>query len=132
MRYWNNESTNILSRFDTWLNITIDIYNLSDDSKIIDNWACSEVWTTGIYKYNFSNSNSSKSEFLWIMKSSEDTHSGKIVLWWIIEDRFKTDDRIKLNSLENYDDTWINTKLDENKTIWEKALKFAKWIFYTK
>ena len=86
MRYWNNESTYILSVFDTWLNITIDVYDLSDDSLIIDNVACSEIWTTGVYKYSFSNVNASKKEFLWIMKSSLDNHSWKIVLWGINEE----------------------------------------------
>lgn len=97
MRYWNDESTYILSSFDTWLDITIDIYYLLDNSLVIDDIACSEIWTTGIYKYSFSNSSTVKKEFLWIMKSSLDNHSWKIVLWGIIEERFLDTDRINLD-----------------------------------
>lgn len=112
MRYWNDESTYILSSFDTWLDITIDIYYLLDNSLVIDDIACSEIWTTGIYKYSFSNSSTVKKEFLWIMKSSLDNHSWKIVLWGIIEERFLDADRTQLDSLENYDDTSLINKID--------------------
>jgi hypothetical protein len=38
----------------------------------------------------------------------------------------------KLNSLENYDDSWLNSKLDIINTLSKKILKFVKWIFYLK
>lgn len=112
MRYWNNESTYILSVFDTWLSITIDVYDLLDNTKIVDNLACTEVWTTWVYKYSFSNNSTNKKEFLWIMKSSIDEHSWKIVLWWIVEDRFLNSDRTTLENVSWMSEADLHTWLD--------------------
>jgi len=112
MRYWKDESTYILSIFDTWLNITIDIYDLLDNTKIIDNIACSEVWTTWVYKYQFSKTITSKSEFVWIMKSSNDNHYWKIVLWGVFDDRFLDTDRTTLNNITWMSEAELHTWLD--------------------
>lgn len=74
MRYKHAENTWILGRFDTGLTVTIAVYDLSDDSELsLSTNSCSEVGTTGTYKWNVSNIMSKESaykEYLWIMTAS--------------------------------------------------------------
>ena len=80
MRYLEDESTYILSNFTTGDTVTITIYKLSDNSKVIDAAACSEISTTGRFKYSFSQAVATKTEYLWIMTNSIEEQQGKIIL----------------------------------------------------
>lgn len=83
MRYLISEDTNILGLFENGDSITIEIYNLDDDTKVVDGASCSEIGSTGIFKYLFSPSQriTDKKEYLWIMTKDESTkQQGKIIL----------------------------------------------------
>lgn len=85
MRYKWDESTYILSVFDTGATVTIDVYRLSDNVKVVNAAATSEIWTTWYFKYSFSQTITSKTEYLWIATDWSLEHSWKIVLWWYVE-----------------------------------------------
>ena len=80
MRYLEDESTYILGNFTTGDTVTITIYKLSDNSKVIDAAACAEISTTGRFKYSFSQAVAIKTEYLWIMTNSIEEQQGKIIL----------------------------------------------------
>ena len=80
MRYAKDESTYILAQFNTGDTVTVDVYRLSDDSQIINGGACLEIGSTGVFKYNFNQSITSKEEYLWIMTNGTLEVKGKIVL----------------------------------------------------
>lgn len=80
MRYLEDETTYILSNFTTGDTVTITVYKLSDNSKIIDAAACSEIVATGRFKYSFSQSISTKTEYLWIATNGTEDQQGKIIL----------------------------------------------------
>ena len=80
MRYTKTESTYILGVFNSGDTVTISIYKLSDDTKIIDEESCSEINSTGIFKYEFFHTVAQKEEFLWIMNNGDYSKYGKIVL----------------------------------------------------
>jgi len=80
MRYAKSESTYILGIFNTGDTVTIDVYRLSDNAKVVDGASCSEVAGTGVFKYSFSQTVSQKEEYLWIMSNGEYSKYGKIVL----------------------------------------------------
>ena len=80
MRYGKSESTYILGNFDSGDTVTIDIYKASDNTKVVDGASCSEIGTTGVFKYNFSQTITSKEEYLWIMSNGSLDQRGKIVL----------------------------------------------------
>lgn len=80
MRYLEAETTYILGNFDTGDTVTIDVYQLSDNSKIVNAAGCTEISTTGKFKYSFSQGVASKTEYLWVMTNSVDTQQGKIIL----------------------------------------------------
>ena len=92
MRYSENESVYILGNFNDGDTVTIDVYRLSDDTKVVDGATCSEVGTTGVFKYNFSQTISSKTEYLWIMSNGTLDQRGKIVLGGYMDNiKIKTD-----------------------------------------
>lgn len=80
MRYSKEENTYILAVFNPGDTVTIDVYRLSDDTKVIDSKPCSEVGTTGVFKYEFSQIVTQKEEYLWIMSNGEYSKCGKIIL----------------------------------------------------
>ena len=92
MRYSKAESTYILGVFNSGDTVTIDIYRLSDDTKVVDGESCTEVGTTGVFKYNFSQIITKKEEYLWIMTNGSYNKYGKIVLSGWIDTH---DDRLK-------------------------------------
>jgi len=80
MRYSKEESTYILGVFNSGDSVTITIYRLSDNTKVVDGATCSEIGTTGIFKYLFSQTITQKEEYLWIMSNGSYSKYGKIVL----------------------------------------------------
>lgn len=80
MRYSRDETTYILGNFDSGDTVTIDVYRLSDDAQVVSGASCSEVGTTGIFKYSFTQTISSKEEYVWIMSNGSFDQRGKIVL----------------------------------------------------
>jgi len=80
MRYAKNESTYILGVFDSGDTVTITIYRLSDDTKVVDGETCTEIGTTGVFKYLFTQTVTQKEEYLWIMTNGTYSKYGKIVL----------------------------------------------------
>jgi len=80
MRYSVQESTYILAVFNPGDTVTIDIYDLDSDSKVVDGASCSEVAGTGVYKYKFTQTITGKKEYLWIMTNGSISKYGKIVL----------------------------------------------------
>jgi len=88
MRYSKEESTYILGVFNSGDTVTIDIYRLSDNTKVVDGASCSEVAGTGIFKYLFSQSVTQKEEYLWIMSNGSYLKCGKIVLGGYMDNTF--------------------------------------------
>lgn len=93
MRYSVQESTYILAVFNPGDTVTIDIYDLDTDTKVVDGASCSEVAGTGVFKYKFTQAVTQKKEYLWIMTNGTVYKYGKIVLGgWLdeVKDRVKT------------------------------------------
>jgi len=80
MRYLEGETTYILSNFTTGDTVTITVYKLSDNSVVINAAGCSEIGATGRFKYSFSQSISTKTEYLWVATNSIEEQQGKIIL----------------------------------------------------
>ena len=80
MRFSKDENTYILAEFTSGDTITIDIYRLSDDAKVIDAAAVSEISSTGTFKYLFNIVVVTKTEFLLIMSNGVTDKRGKLVL----------------------------------------------------
>ena len=80
MRYSKNENTYILAEFISGDTVTIDIYRLSDDVKVVDGVSVSEISSTGTFKYLFNITVAGKTEFLLIMDNGITDKRGKLVL----------------------------------------------------
>ena len=80
MRFSRDENTYILAEFNSGDSVTIDIYRLSDDAKVIDAAAVSEISSTGTFKYLFNLIVTEKTEFLLIMDNGITDKRGKLVL----------------------------------------------------
>ena len=80
MRYSGSESTFILGSFGSGDSVTITVYRLSDNAVVVNGASCSEVGSTGVFKYEFSQTITSKTEYLWEMTNGSYTRRGKIVL----------------------------------------------------
>jgi len=98
MRYKKTETTNVLANFPSGGTITVDVYQLSDDSQVVTTGIMSQVGTTGIYKYSFSQVVATdKEEYLWIATDSNSTKTGKIVLGGYVDTSLTTSDFIALS-----------------------------------
>lgn len=80
MRYLHTENPYIICRFTTGDTATIDIYDLSDNSKDVDGAGMSEIGTTGYFKYLFDPDITSMKEYMYIIDNGTEEHAGKIVL----------------------------------------------------
>lgn len=80
MRFSKDENTYILAEFTTGDTVTIDIYRLSDDVKVVDTAAVTEISSTGTFKYLFNIVVTEKTEFLLIMDNGTTDKRGKIIL----------------------------------------------------
>jgi len=90
VRYSIQESTYILGVFNTGDTVTIDIYDLDTDTKVVDGAPCSEIASTGVFKYEFTQAITEKKEYLWIMTNGTTNKYGKIVLGgWLDEVKTK-------------------------------------------
>lgn len=82
MRYSLSETTNILGKFATEDTVTISLYDISDGSVVdLDDDSCTEISTTGIFKWNTSNITTPPTEaieYLWIMDNGTYKQYGKI------------------------------------------------------
>ena len=66
MRYLESENPYIICRFETGDTVKITIYDLSDDSKTVDDVSMTEVLTTGYFKYQFNPSPAALTEYMYI------------------------------------------------------------------
>lgn len=80
MRYSKDENAYILAEFTSGDTVTIDIYRLSDDVKVVGGASVSEISSTGTFKYLFNIVVTEKTEFLLIMDNGVTDKRGKIVL----------------------------------------------------
>ena len=80
MRYLEDETTFILANFNTTDTVTIDVYRLSDNIKVINAASMTEISTTGRFKYSFSQSIATKTEYLYICTNSVEEQQGKMIL----------------------------------------------------
>lgn len=80
MRYLEAENPYIICRFTTGDTVTIDIYDLSDDSKDVNGASMSEIGSTGYFKYLFNPDISVLKEYIYIADNSIEEHAGKIIL----------------------------------------------------
>ena len=84
MRYSKNENTYILAEFISGDTVTIDIYKLSDDDKVVDGANMLEISSTGIFKYVFISSLyievAEKTEFLLIASNGATSKNGQLVI----------------------------------------------------
>ena len=86
MRYQKDEITYILGNFDSGDTVTIDIYKINDGSQVVNGSSCTEIGTTGVFKYQFSLSITTKTEYLWIMSNGDVDQRGKIVFGGYMDD----------------------------------------------
>jgi len=110
MRYSVQESTYILAVFNSGDTVTIDIYDLDTDGKIVDGEPCSEIGTTGVFKYKFTQAITGKKEYLWIMTNGTIKKYGKIVLGGWLDD---VKDRVKTNLDEKVSTRASQTSVDD-------------------
>jgi len=80
MRYLEDESTYIISNFTTGDTVTITVYKLTDNSKVVDAVSMTEIGTTGRFKYAFAQTISTKTEYLYVCTNSTEEQQGKIIL----------------------------------------------------
>lgn len=80
MRYIESENPYIIARFTTGDTVTIDIYDLSDSSLLVNGAAMTEVAATGYFKYQFDPSPTSLKEYLYVADNTVEEHAGKIIL----------------------------------------------------
>ncbi len=80
MRYLEAENPYIICRFTTGDTVTIDIYDLADNSKDVNGASMTEIGSTGYFKYLFNPSISVFMEYLYIADNSIEEHAGKIIL----------------------------------------------------
>ena len=73
-----DESSYIICEFPTGSAVTIDIYKLSDNSKVVSAASMAEIGTTGIFKYLQNLNPSVLTEYLFIATDGLDTRKGKI------------------------------------------------------
>ena len=112
MRYSKSETTHILGIFNNGDTVTIDVYRLSDNTKVVDSATCSEIGSTGVFGYEFSQTVTQKEEFLWIMSNGEYSKYGKIVLGGYVD---AVNDNINQhrNSVEPKIDTTISSRASQ-------------------
>lgn len=79
MRYLSSESTMIAAKFPTGSTVTIDVIRVDGtDTLIHDGVAMAEVFTTGLFKYSFSQTaHTEYREFFWIATDGTVKKSGK-------------------------------------------------------
>jgi len=109
MRYSVQESTYILAVFNSGDTVTIDIYDLDTDTKVVDGASCSEIGNTGVFKYLFTQAITGKKEYLWIMTNGTIRKYGKIVLGGWLDD---VKDRVKANLDEKVSTRASQTSVD--------------------
>ena len=80
MRYSKDENAYILAEFTSGDTVTLDIYRLSDNVKVVNGASTSEIASTGTFKYLFNIVVTDKTEFLLIMDNGTTDKRGKIVL----------------------------------------------------
>jgi hypothetical protein len=80
MRYSKNENTYILAEFTSGDTVTIDIYRLGDDTKVVDGASMSEISSMGIFKYLFDTEVAEKTEFLLMVSNGVTSKNGQLVI----------------------------------------------------
>lgn len=90
MRYSTEETTDLLQIFETGDTVTISLYDLSDDSAVtLTSNTCSEIGSTGVFKWNTSNITTypiEKTEYLWVMNNGVENKFGKLIIGGYIDD----------------------------------------------
>ena len=86
MRYKSNETTYILATYPNRGTITINIYRISDGAVIVNAGTMTEIGTTTVFQYLFSDNITSKTEYLWIATDGVEEQKGKVVLGGYIDD----------------------------------------------
>lgn len=81
MRYAYDETAVIVVAFSTGATVSIDIYDLSDDSLVVDGDEMTEIGQTGLYKYAFNPNLPSPGlkHYLYIASDGEDEQPGILV-----------------------------------------------------
>ena len=80
IRYSKSENTYVLAEFTSGDSVTINIYGLSDDVKVVDAAAMSEISSTGIFKYLFDIEVAEKTEFLLMISNGATSKNGQLVI----------------------------------------------------
>jgi hypothetical protein len=71
MRYLSTEVPKLIGKFTHGDTVTIDIYKLSDNSKVVSASSCTELATTGYYYYESALAPTSFEMYLWIMTNGD-------------------------------------------------------------
>ena len=83
MRYTKAEEVSVLGVFANGNTVTIALYKISDGSSVsLDSSSCSEIGSTGVFKWNTSDITTPATafiEYLWIMNNGTYSQYGKIV-----------------------------------------------------
>ena len=119
MRYLESENPYIIARFTTGDTVKISIYKLSDNSKIVDNVAMTEIGTTGYFKYQFNPSPTTLTEYLYIANNTIEEHAGKIILGGYPDSIKDQTDKM------NFTGTDIKATLDGEEVTTDSASRIA-------
>ena len=84
-------STYILADFEPGDSVVISIYRLSDDTLIVDGVSMNEIGSTGIFKYNFSQSVTLETEYLFIATTGVKDLRARCILNAGVVEQDKTD-----------------------------------------
>ena len=84
MSYLTSEPTSVLKKFDSGSTVRITLHDLSDDSIVpLDTNICTEVGSTGIFKWSITNITTPPSgfnEYLFIMTDTVTSAEGKLTI----------------------------------------------------
>ena len=137
MRYSKEESTYITAVFDSGDTVTIDIYDLSDNSQVVAGASCTEIGTTGVFKYLFSQTATQKKEYLWIMSNGSYSKYGKIVLGgWMdtVKDKVENNLDVAVSTRSSHTPSDIDTQLSSTHGSgnWEGIDPADVWSYTTR
>lgn len=80
MRYLQAEKAYLTAGFDNGDTVKVNIFRLSDSSPIVSDGACTEIGSTGVFKYLFEPGVSERTDYLWIMDNGTASKGGEIIL----------------------------------------------------
>jgi hypothetical protein len=110
----------MLGKFPTGSDVTIIIYDLSNNNVIVNNEPVNEILATGYFKYLLEGITEPK-EFLYIMTDGLTNQSGKLIF---------REDLIAFVEMANLEEVWTTLEKQQNLAYSRKASDNAEQINY--